>query len=594
MKKRNEESGTHARLKRFMGTRRGMAVVMVVLVLTGLMVIAAPFLASMRMSQKQTMNYAWKTRARFIAEGALRHAVARLMDTHEDTERLADEGVITGTPASIDYDDIDELTVDFDGAGSASGVDMADPRGGMGDVRIEDENGKVNINSAPPMLISNLLGVTVLTDDVEEDDDEIPVEDTTPFFADDDPSTIDGLVKIDREYIAYRGKTAEKLTGCMRGFFDIITRSVHQEDALVLDGRGWKIAEHRALANPGAFTRFETPDSIRDVACWSRFDMLVEILCLHRLYLEQLEEFGVDEDTLRGLHFDDDIIDSLKTPEYEEPEMSADEKQWTKQIKKAGLDPDMISKRGLERTAGMLSKLSKKQLDNIKEFQARRAEEQNKRKQERQEKLEKIVPAAFRDIREAFGQAETIISFEGVDAKDLESIRNYITTTSRRPAGWSPPVVLRADVPRVSAKNEENRRVLAVNAQHWFNPGTTVKLTSSGASECALIDRWARAGLVLSADLHESFTANETFVQAAYRHPVNINSASSRVLKAVLTGLQTSRYAPVPQTTLARRGRDFVTPREADALATLICDNRPIENLEAMRPSPSGTRQPSC
>jgi hypothetical protein len=554
-------------------SERGVALVMVVLILAGLMLIAAPFLLSMRMDEQTAQAYPRKTKARYAAEGALNHAVAALWETHEDSERLALDNRASGF-ATPDYDGRDEIDVNFDEVRRRADYNLADSAGVIWEARADDENGKVNINSAPPLLISNLLGATVLLDNIAYNDTEIPVEDTTPFFADADPDTIDGFILIDREYIAYCGKTAESFTGCMRGLF--MDPTEHGKGALVQDGRGWKVSEHRAYANRGRFTAFETPDSIRDVASWTRFSFLVDVLRFHRLYMDQLKDYGVSERMVEDAGIN---AEELAAPEYEKPAQTADEKAAASKLRQAGFDPEVVSKlaggRSLIGLADAVTKMPKNQLDAIKahynKFAADFAE--NKKR------MEEFLPTAFSNIKKILRQMDMLMSVETLDARQFELIREYITTSSWRPADWTLRTPLLADIPRISQQKDENYRTLVVNAANWYNPGTTVRLECSSVVEYAVIEGHVRGGLLLSADVN-CFDNTDTFVQAQYRHPININTAPLPVLRAVFTGVRSmggmQRRSASGQIII-----EFVTPAEAAALADMVrARTDPIAGLQ--------------
>lgn len=557
-----------AGLGKFARSKKGMAVIMVVLVITGLLVVAAPFFVSMNLEHKASRNYAWKARARHVAEGALRHAVSTLYATHEDTERLT-----VADPAGIgpqDYDDESELAVRFDNINVYGNVNFIDSRNAIWEARVEDENGKINVNTAPPQLISNLLGVTVLTSDAAYEDTRLFVEDTTPFWTDRDPRTIDGFVRIGREYVAYCDKDAESLKGCMRGLF--FTPAEHNAGALLCDGRGWKIAEHRALANPGSFTLFDTPEAVRDVVMWTRFDLVTEILRFHRLYLDRLKEFGIDERDLEALGIDPD---DLEPPEYEEPEPTESQRKAASEISAAGLDPDLIKKffgnRGMEHIARRLERMPKEHLSAVKEYYKKIESVIKAREKERKEMLERYLPTAVANLRTAIDQMKMLISFETVPADKYSEIRDFITTTSWRPSDWTRRTQLRREIPHLSTRNDENWRTVNVDYTDWFNPGTTVRILSPSAVQYGVTESWGRGGLLLSADIQHNiqFLVEDTWVWAAYRHPVNVNTASKQVLKAVFTGLalQNNAYRNSSSARIAGGGHgDIVTPAEADSL----------------------------
>ena len=67
-------------------------------------------------------------------------------------------------------------------------------RGITASAEIVDEQGKININTAPPNLIANLFGVSRLRTEFRSSDKEMMLEDSAPFRGDSNKETIDGAV----------------------------------------------------------------------------------------------------------------------------------------------------------------------------------------------------------------------------------------------------------------------------------------------------------------------------------------------------------------------------------------------------------------
>jgi len=138
----------------------GFAILMVVLVLVGLIIIGAPFAISMRQQELASVNFAARTHAKLVANGALNLAKAQLERSHEFYEHLEAQ---TGRPPTMfnsDYvDSGGELRVNFADAAQL-GFDpaaLANPAGAMWSARAEDEQGKINVKTAPGVLLRNLL-----------------------------------------------------------------------------------------------------------------------------------------------------------------------------------------------------------------------------------------------------------------------------------------------------------------------------------------------------------------------------------------------------------------------------------------------------
>jgi general secretion pathway protein K len=125
--------------------QRGFALLLVIWVLAILAVLAAGFAAGTRSQARLARNLLEAARARALAEAGVARAISALVDNDPTSRWRAD-----GTPSEIGFD------------------------GGIVRVRIEDEGGKVDLNMAPPALLSGLcleLGIdpgacTGLVDDI--------------------------------------------------------------------------------------------------------------------------------------------------------------------------------------------------------------------------------------------------------------------------------------------------------------------------------------------------------------------------------------------------------------------------------------------
>jgi len=141
------------------GRSSGFAILMVVLVLVGLVIIGAPFAISMRQAELTSINFAARVHARLVAIGALNLAKAQLERSHEYYENLEATAGASATPTIYNSPYVDstgELRVDFSAEPPACIV-LADPAGAMWSARAEDEQGKINLNSATKPLLANLV-----------------------------------------------------------------------------------------------------------------------------------------------------------------------------------------------------------------------------------------------------------------------------------------------------------------------------------------------------------------------------------------------------------------------------------------------------
>jgi len=155
----------------------------------GMLIIGVPFAVSMRLSSNRSRTALAGAHARFAAEGAYNHAIACLMRTQEQNDawprvrvREADttlfEPHTLDIPAELevvfepDYDVEDDPDrfdndPDRDLYISPDELPTRDSRGAIWSVEVEDEQGKINLNSASKHLLENLL--YLLRPDIEGD-----------------------------------------------------------------------------------------------------------------------------------------------------------------------------------------------------------------------------------------------------------------------------------------------------------------------------------------------------------------------------------------------------------------------------------------
>ncbi|MHC4917152.1 MAG: hypothetical protein ACYTGB_16860, partial [Planctomycetota bacterium] len=155
--------------------RRGVALIVVILLLAALAAIGGPFLISAGLERRESRLFAARARARCAAEGAMARALWCLSRTDEHAERLGVYGAPFDTP---EWDTLDELQVGFVFAPpppprgkkpppwpkGLDGDTFHDPRGEIWTALVEDEQGKINVNSAPPPLLGSLVSSAVLAE----------------------------------------------------------------------------------------------------------------------------------------------------------------------------------------------------------------------------------------------------------------------------------------------------------------------------------------------------------------------------------------------------------------------------------------------
>ena len=248
-------------------SERGVAMVVVLVVLMALFVLCAPFLLTVRNADRASAQMADRATGRIAIDSATRHARANLGQSH----RAIDE-----TPY---FDGLDELFVanEFPEAF----LDASDPNGVMWDLDVEDEAGRIDLNSAGPQMLANLVGcVSRLTSTVSPDDLEFPVSSTAGFHE-------AGFFFVGAELIGFAERKPAVLGGLTRELgvkYDAElmplpcgpnVKSNHDMGSFVIDQRAFAIPDWRLRAGePGALARF---DAIEQVARCVEFAMAGEL-----------------------------------------------------------------------------------------------------------------------------------------------------------------------------------------------------------------------------------------------------------------------------------------------------------------------------
>lgn len=579
----------------------GMALLMVVLVLAALAAIGTPFLASMRLQESGAAKTLADHKARLAARSARDHAVSHLFDTYHSRER---DFWTPGENAGDLVDDLEDLQVVFPESMTTEPLDQSESTTltmrGEGDrildARVTDEQGKVNINTAMPNLVGNLLAGSHLSENITFDQelDTLPLDDTSMFPADDDPDTIDGVVVIlnpiffTTEAVSYTGKTKEGLTGVFRGQYLSGTWE-HQKGWPVFDLRGYKTFLHR-LANlsDGEIASFRTPLGIRQIADWSVVPYFLQTLAVVGLSIDNMAEWGLTPEMLVRAGLDPSIL-SREPEEVDEGEYRDARKLFLDN----GIPRDVIdlveSVRG---KAGVIE--ASKIVDDFGGLDRARGNAfkgvyqtfiapQLKRIRTQSQKY---FPGAVTAYQEIFD----IPDMETISAREFENIREYITTNSTMPRSWSQEQMVEGEISNSALLGVPQMRLPRYD---FFNPGTVVRIRSANDPNKVEYGLAAGAfptprggfrgggrgsifqgGVILKEPLKYEWAEREAMVSASMRHPININTAPARVIQAVLTGVSTQRF-----------GREFnsVSVEEARKLTSRLLEAMPIEGFEEFR-----------
>ncbi|MDE0959325.1 MAG: hypothetical protein OSB09_00930 [Planctomycetota bacterium] len=579
---------------------RGMALLMVILVLSALAAIGTPFVISMKLQERGAARAIAQQHAQLAAQSARGHALSRLFDTHHSRER---DRWRPGVEAPDLVDGLDELKVDFPGVITTVPVVGTPPedfqiRGNSQvilDARVTDEQGKININSAMPNLMGNLLAGSHLSEAISYETDlgELPLDDTSSFPADDDPETIDGVVVILNpifftvEAISYTGKTETALTGIFRGQYLSGTWE-HQKGWPVFDLRGLKVFLHR-LANlsDGEIATFRTPIGIRQIADWSVVPYFLKTLAVVGLNFKNMAEWGLTTEMLVRAGIDPSLLQG-DTEQVDEAEYRKARKMFLdNNIPKDVVDlvESIRGKAAVIEAAEVVAGfgLTKARGNAFKGVYLTFIAPELKKIKKRGKSYFPSAILAYQEIFDLPGM-ETFSAFE------FEQIRDLITTTSTQPRAWSQEQMVEGEITDSALLGVPQMRLPRYD---FFNPGTVVRIrsiddpskveyglaagafpTPRGGFRGLGAGSIFQGGVILKEPLKYQWGEREAMVSAALRHPVNINTAPRRVLEAVLTGLSTDRFE-------ARF--NGVTVEEARGLTDLLMEAMPISGFAALR-----------
>lgn len=232
----------------------GFALIVVLLVLLALLVLCAPFLLTARNADRASAELSDRVEARLLLDAAARHARVGLQTSHP---------ALDSTPY---FDTEEELEVRS--RFPAGFLQAADPAGQMWQAQANDLSGRIDLNSAPPQVFANLMGIsTRLTAPLEPNSKELPLSSVNGL----DPT---GYVWIAGEWVRY-GKLGESdLQQFLRGVNSVGTDwmggpkppSTHGAGTAVLDQRAFAAPLWRTMGTDGAYRPFEELEQLRDSA----------------------------------------------------------------------------------------------------------------------------------------------------------------------------------------------------------------------------------------------------------------------------------------------------------------------------------------
>lgn len=229
------------RVKRLAGQRRGVAILLVIAVLAGLVALAAPFVMSMALHGRQARNDLTSLQARTGAEAAIAHATAQLYKTtlRVDNGNTTTDPLVT-TPADL------KVSMDFPAAAvqlEKLGVNVSNTGGLMWSAKVEDEQGKINVSSAHPVVLGNLMGSALLTDDAPKGANVLTVDDASQF------RPTGGTISLNGEPYVLKYSSAKGTSIVLQGGLD----KAHVAGAVVYDGRARLIADYKWRGDGGQY-----------------------------------------------------------------------------------------------------------------------------------------------------------------------------------------------------------------------------------------------------------------------------------------------------------------------------------------------------
>jgi hypothetical protein len=578
-----------------------MALILVVVVIAALVAIATPFALSMRLHEKSARGFAARVKARRLAEGARNDAIAALMPTHPDEERRTRLARGDNDGDDEDWDSLDELSPRVRDTAGVFPLLTRSTTDTMTEVSVRDERSKIDLNGAPLEVISNLFGATVTTAELDYDaTDILPVEDVRPFYSDGDPTTLDGVVIVNGEFIGYRDISTDPpaLKGLVRGVN--FSRQPPPDDpsaprirypagSLVQDWRGWKVAWDPIWrfagvdGREGELARFETPSAIRRISDWDASTLgAAFFLQTNGVTFETLREWGIVQEKLDR----SGVLESVDAKAAREKEDAAQRKRREdayKGLLSVGVNPESIARFGGDRAVIRAWEL----LQGLEpDQQASLA----KSMRERGEKLDsqQMQHASFwrgevkRQLDEIIAMREKTPEVEAIGRIEFERIRPYITVDSvHEGEAWTDPQVVNHAVqyepyqPFAVVRIQDGRRFrrgMVVRVRPIAPPGTNTTVPYGGMAEyrrvTAVQQVLDHTQLLLFPQLDRDYDPSTCEISGLLPKPINVNAAPREVLVACLTGLQTRLFQ------VASAGGtvapNFVTPTEAAAIADRI------------------------
>ncbi len=507
-------------------------------------------------------------------------------------------------------------------------------RGLSGTFSIEDEQGKVNLNSAPPNLLGNLVGSSRLAAPLAPGAMVLTLEDAAPFRTDFDDRSIDGAVVIVHpqnarvEAVTYTLKRGQELHGLFRGaFFSLPAENDFPIGSAVYDLRGWKAGHHALRAHadggfsPAKLAEFSTIEELRGIASWQISSLFLIRFRGEGLTAEFLQKNGINARKLEELGLDPALFEGGDSDGSVKDEYDAAVKALKRQRVSGGTIEAIRKARGARGVIAFESRVA-----SLKPAEASKAAEELKKSLERDRRN---APRIERQYLEAvLANLGDVYSRPGIETflpEEMAILQDLMTVSSLAPAKWSEAQSNPDRLPAGPAWGESFR----VARGGELGGGALVRIRSAKNLDEVEFNRLSyhgksapMRGFQLAYPLQRDYPPHEARIDAQVRHPINVNTAPERVLKAVFTGLRGYRTQARADTEKTKRKEakanekekketekketekksekerdgdddgdgpvDFaddsvVTPVEASRLAQLVVSRRPLKGHDEFR-----------
>ena len=226
---------------------RGIALLAVVAVLVLLTIIATPFLVTMKDGAERGKALLASSEAALEAENVIQVATLYLGASHDALERKAEQEKLQVRSNTPDWDTLEEIQLPSSLLAAAGG----DPEGGrIWGVTVEDESGKINVNTAPFTTLGHFFGMSLLASPLEMDSTEAEIQ-----YPGNLPAR-NGVIRIGDEVVRYDRLEGTMLRGLQRGYMAGTgpcngPAVAHKVDDIVVNEVAFQISAYPILARRG-------------------------------------------------------------------------------------------------------------------------------------------------------------------------------------------------------------------------------------------------------------------------------------------------------------------------------------------------------